>query len=103
MYVSSNHFESALEILSRTFQPIPTTGNYKLTVRFEADDSEKIFGMGQYQQPFLDLKGCILELAQRNSQSSVPFMLSSRGYGLLWNNPAIGHVTFAKNQTEWVA
>ena len=103
MYVTSHHFESALEILSRTFDPVQTADDYRLTVRFEANDGEKIFGMGQYQQPFLDLKGCIVELAQRNSQSSVPFMISSRGYGMLWNNPAIGHVTFGKNLTEWVA
>lgn len=59
--------------------------------------------MGQYQQPNLDLKGCMLELAQRNSQASVPFLLSNRGYGFLWNNPAVGRVTFAQNGTEWVA
>jgi len=37
--------------------------------------------MGQYQQPFLDLKGTELELAHRNSQASVPFYLSNLGYG----------------------
>ncbi|MDF2988270.1 MAG: family 31 glucosidase [Eubacterium sp.] len=95
-------FNSALEILPRTFTPIPGTDNYKLYVRFEAKD-EKLYGMGQYQQPDLELKGCILELAQRNSQASVPFVLSSAGYGMLWNNPAIGKVTFGKNLTEWYA
>ena len=60
---------------------------------------KKIYGMGQYQQPYLNLKGCILELAQRNSQASVPFALSSKGYGMLWNNPAVGKVTFGKNLT----
>ena len=59
--------------------------------------------MGQYQQSYLDVKGCTLELAQRNSQASVPFALSSNGYGFLWNNPAIGAVTFGKNVTEWKA
>ena len=48
--------------------------------------------MGQYQQHELDLKGCMLELAQRNSQVSVPFYLSSIGYGFLWNNPGVGQV-----------
>lgn len=38
-----------------------------------------------------------LELAQRNSQASVPFMLSSCGYGLLWNNPAVERAVFGKN------
>ena len=33
-------------------------------MRFETNDGEKIFGMGQDQQPYLDLKGCVLEPAQ---------------------------------------
>ena len=70
-------------------------------MRFESDPDERIFGMGQYQHAFLDLKDCTLELAHRNSQASVPFALSSLGYGFLWNNPAIGQVTFGKNVTEW--
>ncbi len=96
-------FESALEIAPRTFEPHPGMDNYALTVRFESNDNEKIYGMGQYQQPYLDLKGCTLELAHRNSQASVPFALSSAGYGFLWNNPAIGSVSFGRNLTEWHA
>jgi len=103
MYEGSGKFASALEIVPRTFRPIPGTDNYHLTYRLEACDGEKIFGMGQYQQPYLDVKGCVLELSQRNSQASVPFMLSSRGYGMLWNNPAVGKVTFGRNVTEWEA
>ena len=83
---------------------IPTIGgDWSLTARFESDPNENLYGMGQYQQPYLNVKNCTLELAQRNSQASVPFCLSSLGYGLLWNNPAIGQVTFGKNVTEWKA
>ena len=96
-------FNSALEIAPRTFESYESMDNYRLTLRFEACDKEKLFGMGQYQQPYLDLKGCTLELAHRNSQASVPFVLSDRGYGFLWNNPAIGSVVFGKNLTEWRA
>ncbi|MCI5648963.1 MAG: TIM-barrel domain-containing protein [Fusicatenibacter sp.] len=96
-------FNSALELYPREFQPHACMDNYKLTVRFEPAEGEKIYGMGQYQQPYLDLKGCTLELAHRNSQASVPFALSSNGYGILWNNPAIGSVTFGKNLTVWTA
>lgn len=88
---------SATQIEAREFRPIPG-GDYHLTARFESlDPKEKIFGMGQYQQPNLDLKGHDLELAHRNSQASVPFALSSRGYGFLWNNPAIGRAVLGKN------
>lgn len=96
-------FNSALEIVPRTFEPRQSTGNYRLTVRFEPVEGEKLYEMGQYQQPYLDVKGCTLELAHRNSQASIPFVLSSNGYGFLWNNPAIGSVTFGKNVTQWTA
>jgi Alpha-glucosidases, family 31 of glycosyl hydrolases len=94
---------SALEIEAREFKPI-IGGDYEITARFESiDPEERIYGMGQYQQPFLDLKGTELELAQRNSQASVPFYLSSLGYGFLWNNPSVGRASFAKNGTTWHA
>ncbi len=96
------YFNSALCIYPREFKPI-IGGDYALTVRFESRPEEKIFGMGQYQHGFLNQKNCVLELAQRNSQASVPFALSSLGYGFLWNNPAIGKVSFGKNCTEWAA
>jgi len=91
-----------LKIIGREYQPI-VGGDYSITLRFNGNDGEKIFGMGQYQNSYLDLKGCSLELAQRNSQISIPFALSSLGYGFLWNNPGVGTVNFAKNYTEWKA
>lgn len=93
---------SALEIEAREFKPI-IGGDYQLTMRFVSNPNEKIFGMGQYQQPYLNLKGTDLELAQRNSQASVPFYISSLGYGFLWNNPAVGRATFGKNITSFEA
>ena len=92
-----------LKLVNREWKGIIGGSEFSLTVRFDANDGEKIYGMGQYQQPGLDLKGDMLELAQRNSQISIPFMVSSLGYGMLWNNPAVGTVTFANNRTEWVA
>ncbi|MDR3161871.1 MAG: glycoside hydrolase family 31 protein [Spirochaetaceae bacterium] len=93
----------ALKIGGREFR---STGGdeYALKVRFESlDPNEKIYGLGQYQQPYLNLKGADLELAQRNSQASVPFALSSLGYGFLWNNPAVGRVVFGRNLSTWEA
>lgn len=93
-------FNSTLKLKAREY--LSTGGNtFKTTVRFESNPNEKIFGMGQYQQTFLDLKNTTLELAQRNSQISIPFYVSSLGYGFLWNNPGIGEVTFSKNITRW--
>lgn len=93
---------SPLGIPGRELKPI-IGGDYQATLRLEAFDDEKIYGMGQRQEKQLNYKGCILELAQRNTQATVPFVLSNRGYGFLWNNPAIGQVTFANNETKWEA
>ena len=93
---------SSLNVEAREFKPI-IGGDYRLTARFISNPKEKLYGMGQYQQAFLDLKGADLELAQRKSQASVPFLLSSLGYGFLWNNPAVGRVNFGKNITTWEA
>ena len=92
-----------LKVINREWKGIIGGSESKLIVKFESNDGEKIFGMGQYQHSYMDLKGCTLELEQRNSQISVPFMVSSYGYGMLWNNPAVGQVTFGKNYTEWNA
>ena len=92
-----------LKVVNREWKGRIGGSEYQLTVRFDANEGEKIYGMGQYQQPCLDLKGTMLELAQRNSQISIPFLISSLGYGFLWNNPAVGRVTFAENLTEWIA
>lgn len=87
---------------ARMFKP-QLLGKYELTMSFESDPEEKIFGMGQYQYEFLNLKGCTLEMAHRNSQASVPFYISSLGYGFLWNLPAIGEVSFSRNITQFKA
>lgn len=86
----------------RWFRGIPG-GDYRMQATFHSNPNEKIFGMGQYQQTFLNLKGCNLELAHRNSQVSIPFYLSNQGYGFFWHNPSVGTVSFGTNTTEWRA
>ncbi len=92
----------ALCLRPRSFQALPG-GGYSLKATFVSDSSEKIYGMGQYQQEAMNLKGYNLELAHRNSQASIPFYISSLGYGFLWNNAAVGEVHFGMNTTEWTA
>lgn len=92
----------ALVLRARHFKSLP--GDlFALKATFVSNPSEKIYGMGQYQQEQMDLKGCTLELAQRNSQATIPFYVSSLGYGFLWNNASVGEVSFSKNKTQWSA
>lgn len=92
----------ALKLSARNFRAL-VGGDHHLTAAFWSPPDEHLVGMGQYQQDLVDLKGTTLELAHRNSQVSVPFVVSSAGYGFLWHNPAVGRATFGVNRTEWVA
>ena len=94
--------QGCLKLSPRHFKPI-IGGDYRLTATFESNEDEKLYGMGQYQQEILNIKNCNFELAHRNSQASVPFVMSSLGYGFLWHNPAIGRASFGKNYTQWYA
>ncbi len=98
-----NRYCVPLRVDGRELKPVQGGTDFELTARFEAFDDEMIFGMGQYQEKHMNKKGAVLELAHRNSQASVPFYVSSRGYGFFWNNPAIGTAAFGTNKTEWYA
>jgi alpha-D-xyloside xylohydrolase len=79
------------------------SGAYEIHQQFAAYAGERLYGLGQRTHGRLNLKGLALDLAQRNGEVSIPFVLSDRGYGLLWNVPAVGRVEFAENVTRWQA
>ena len=76
---------------------------YAVKVSFEENENEAIYGMGVYQMPYLNLKGCSLPLIQKNTQITIPFYLSSLHYGFLWNNSSLGEASFLKNGTTFTS
>jgi alpha-D-xyloside xylohydrolase len=92
----------ATRIPPRYFKALPGE-LFHLETRFLSYDGERFYGLGQHQHGLLDQKGCTIELIQRNTEVSIPFLFSSRGYGFLWHNPAIGRVELGYNETRWVA
>ena len=62
-------------------------GTHHFEVLFNARDGERFYGLGQHQHGLLNQKGAVIELVQRNTEVSIPFLVSNRGYGLLWNHP----------------
>jgi len=76
---------------------------FRLEARFQAYDDERFYGLGQHQHGRLNQKGCVIDLIQRNTEVSIPFLFSSRGYGFLWHNPAIGRTELGYSETRWIA
>ena len=56
------------------------------TLTLDSPEDEYLYGLGQFQDGFLNVKGMTRRLTQVNTQIAVPFLMSSKGYGILWNN-----------------
>ncbi|HYM85728.1 MAG TPA: PA14 domain-containing protein, partial [Pseudoxanthomonas sp.] len=78
----------------RTFTPLQAEGQSYLSVRqrFRSPDDEAIYGFGQHQQGWMNQKGRDVELLQHNIDMAVPYLVSSRNYGLLWDNNSISRM-----------
>ena len=75
----------------REMRPVTIDGRpyYALRQQFESQPGEALYGLGQHQTGIIDYKGKDLTLAQHNMDVAVPFVLSSRDYGILWDNDSV--------------
>ena len=56
------------------------------TLAFDSPEDEFLFGLGQFQDGYSNVRGLSRRLTQVNTQISMPMVLSNKGYGVLWNN-----------------
>lgn len=70
---------------------------------FGGYDGEWLHGLGRHLRGCLDQEGWVIDLVQGNTVAAIPFLHCSRGYGLLWNNPATGRVELGAGNTRWTA
>ena len=87
----------AHELKAGTVQGEPTK-EAKLVIDSPAD--EYLYGLGQFQDGYLNVRGLTRRLTQVNTQISVPFIISSKGYGLLWNNYGLTDFNPADNSVK---
>jgi len=82
---------------------------YEVGATFKAPPDEHYYGLGQNQEGYLDRRGHVLRCAHDYNTPGgqsvcVPFMVSSKGYGLVWDNPSRTTVAFAFNDaTRWTS
>ncbi|HEX8894699.1 MAG TPA: TIM-barrel domain-containing protein, partial [Terriglobales bacterium] len=63
---------------------------FRVSAYFDLAQDEALYGMGQHQTGLLNQRSIDLLLMQDNTNITIPFLISSRGYGLLWNNASLG-------------
>jgi len=72
--------------------------SYKIKQQFKLSASEAVYGLGQDQRGIINFRNHTLLMKQRNMYVANPFLLSSKGYGLLWDNYSA--TTFADDNNE---
>ncbi len=60
--------------------------NGEATLAFTSPKDECLFGLGQFQDGYSNVRGLSRRLTQVNTQISLPMIISNKGYGILWNN-----------------
>ena len=74
-----------------SFAPVTIEGMPFFAIRqqFSRGTDEGLFGLGQHQLGQMNYNGEDVELAQHNMDVAIPFLVSTRNYGLLWDNASI--------------
>lgn len=87
-FVDRKNGEIILSETSRILDPISILGDnaYQLTQTFKLSDNEAIYGLGQYQNGYLNYRGKTVNLVQANREIANPVLVSSSNYVLYWDN-----------------
>jgi alpha-D-xyloside xylohydrolase len=78
--------------ITRTYEPAGTSGLYRVEERFSPDAVEAVYGLGQHQSGMFNYRGSTVELGQNNTDVAIPLLLSSKGWGILWNTASFTYV-----------
>jgi alpha-D-xyloside xylohydrolase len=70
----------------KSFEKGSEDGLYQIQQVFESSDDEGFYGLGQHQSDEFNYKGRNEELYQYNTKVSIPFIVSTKNYGVLWEN-----------------
>ncbi len=76
----------------RTYSPLGSPGLYQLEDRFRPEATEAVYGLGQHQSGVFNYRGSTVELGQNNTDVAIPLLLSSKGYGILWNTASFSYM-----------
>lgn len=70
------------------FTPVKYKSDEAFSVKqnFRLTSDEGIYGLGQHQNGYMNYRGKNVVLVQSNTEAVIPFLISTSGYGILWDN-----------------
>ena len=89
----------------RDWQSIPLTGIEGsapgIQQEFQLTPGEALYGLGQHQEGFFNLRDIPVRLLQANTNIAIPFLVSTKGYGVLWNSAALTDSIRQRKRSHW--
>ncbi|MFZ0281196.1 MAG: TIM-barrel domain-containing protein [Bacteroidales bacterium] len=87
---------------ARSFTPVTIEGTagYSIGQVFESPAGEAFYGLGQHQSEEFNYKGLNESLYQYNTKVSVPFIVSNKNYGILWDNYSLTKFGDPRNYSQ---
>lgn len=83
--------KAVLREKSAAITPVTIEGKSYVATRaeFNPGTTEAFYGLGQHQNGQMNLNGEDVLLSQHNADIGIPFVVSNRDYGVLWDNDSI--------------
>jgi alpha-D-xyloside xylohydrolase len=80
--------------------PVKEVGGTSVRQSFVLAPDERVYGLGQHQSGVWNYRGTTVHLQQRNMEVGLPVLVSSKGYGVFWDNPAVTDVDVGVKEKE---
>jgi alpha-D-xyloside xylohydrolase len=79
------------QLLGRSFEPAVIDGkrSYTLTQTFQSTPDDAWYGLGQHQDGVINYRDQQVTFFQNNTEVAIPFLISNKNYGILWDNYSI--------------
>jgi alpha-D-xyloside xylohydrolase len=90
-----------VEETGATARTLPAGASGALRQAFNLKNEDATYGLGQHQVGLMDYRGSTVRLQQANRDVGVPMLVSSGGYGILWNNASVTEVDVAIPQSAY--
>ncbi|CAH8281480.1 alpha-D-xyloside xylohydrolase [Mariniflexile fucanivorans] len=101
-YKTKDNKNLVSETSELTFIQTDTTKTHTVSQAFKVGD-EALYGLGQYQSGIMNWKNVPIRLQQYNQEIAIPFLVSTKGYGIYWHNYSLTDFNQTQNEIQFAS
>ncbi len=101
-YRSKSGKEYTHEVEKNSYIAVDSSQMHSVSQAFAACDDEAIYGLGQFQSGRMDWRNASIRMMQSNQEIASPMMMSTKGYGIFWNNYGVTDFNYPDNELKLI-